>query len=81
MRGRVRCHGDEVIRFETDKSKRELEKEVDGLLDEFEQWFIQQIDNSKLTGPERSIVKTFLYYVLVTKKQSPGGDVSAGSSD
>lgn len=60
-----------MITFETDKCGKELEEEVDAVLDEFEQWFIKQIENSKLIGPERAIIKTFLYHVLVTKKQNP----------
>lgn len=67
-----------MISFETDKKGLALEAEVDQLLGEFERWFVARVENVGLTGPERAIIKTFLYFQLVAKKQSPEGNVSVG---
>ena len=60
-----------MIGFATDKAGTVLEAEVDQLLCEFEQLFVNQVDNSALTSSEKAIIKTFLYFQLVAKKQSP----------
>jgi len=60
-----------MIDFTTDKEGLTLEVEVDETLRQFEAWFVQRVENAPLTGPERAIIKTFLYYQLVAKKQSP----------
>lgn len=60
-----------MISFETDKTKLELEAEVDEVINKFELWFMDYAGNTHLTGPERAILKTFLYHQLVAKKQSP----------
>jgi len=41
-----------------------LEQEVDRDIKAFEQWFCERVDPSatQLSGPERAIIKSFLWY-------------------
>lgn len=48
-----------------------LEQIVDADIAEFEEYFCTKLKNSSLTGPERSIIKTWLYW----KTHPSGGGV------
>jgi hypothetical protein len=51
-----------VDEAETALEGKELEKLVDLDLDSFAEFFCKALNNSQLSGPERAIVKTWLYW-------------------
>lgn len=57
---------EQIASFEKQLKKpghlRELEAAVDAEIKEFEQWFTEHLKNSRLVGPEKAILKTYLGY-------------------
>jgi hypothetical protein len=60
-------------------SREELEKIVDEDIADFEKWFCENVDTSAvaLTGMEKSIVKTYLWY-KTHRGEVPSGTTSSG---
>ena len=61
---------DKVIGIRVTVSKAEeqtLEQVVDGDLDGFEAYFCGELKNASLSGPERAIIKTYLYFKTVVE--------------
>lgn len=58
---------------------KELEKEVDAAITAFDVWFQQKGKNDPLTGPERAIIKTFLWFQTHegAKEKEPEGSSSS----
>jgi hypothetical protein len=44
------------------QESKELEKEVDGDIDAFNEWFQQEGKNDPMTPGERAIIKTYLWF-------------------
>lgn len=68
-----------MITLEATTEGKELEKEVDGLIEEFRIHFRETIDEEPLLNAERAIIKTFMHYCLVTRKRRQGAPREGGS--
>ncbi len=59
---------------------QELERFVDEDIAEFEQWFCRNVDTNAvaLLGPEKAILKTYLWYKIHSDEERPDGTPRSG---